>query len=303
MLIKVDEFPSGLVKTKPNNGELEKKRRKTNQESEGHPWLGEREREREKSNTYLALRQRLHRIQLMPPPNSIRENAPREREKTARRSRVWPNPALQHIVYKSCAVDLQAATARTRSCGRILREKLKEEKRPRDYRVNSCGVPSFISQWHVSELRVTFEKRVNANSTICVLTIELFFRLDLFSLSNAEPLFRLPLHRNMEPVSTNPDAHYVYKRDSGTGFTVSGSCTTSRSSGGYDVHNTGSGDCHLSYGDCSASNSSGGGVYVEKIHDVYNAGSGNIFITYCGASTSGEELVSKCSLVSETRYT
>ncbi|GBO25947.1 hypothetical protein AVEN_213755-1 [Araneus ventricosus] len=36
MLIKVDEFLSGLVKKKPNNGELEK--------SEGLPRLGEREK-------------------------------------------------------------------------------------------------------------------------------------------------------------------------------------------------------------------------------------------------------------------
>ncbi|GBN39048.1 hypothetical protein AVEN_232957-1, partial [Araneus ventricosus] len=88
------------------------------------------------------------------------------------------------------------------------------------------------------------------------------------------------------------------KRD--TAFRVSGSCTTSRSSGGYDVHNPTSGDCYLSYGDCSKSPSSGGGGSIQKIHDVYNEGSGNLFITYCGASTSGEEMVSKCSLVRET---
>ncbi|GBO33314.1 hypothetical protein AVEN_275454-1, partial [Araneus ventricosus] len=111
----------------------------------------------------------------------------------------------------------------------------------------------------------------------------------------------LPLHRNMEPLSTNPDAHNVYKRD--TGFIVSGTCKTSPSSGGYDVHNPGSDDCHLSYGDCSSSNSSGGGGSIQKIHDVYNEGSGSLFITYCGASTSGEEMVSKCSLVEETRDT
>ncbi|GBN68400.1 hypothetical protein AVEN_61312-1, partial [Araneus ventricosus] len=64
---------------------------------------------------------------------------------------------------------------------------------------------------------------------------------------------------------------------------------------GYDVHNPTSGDCHLNYGDCSSSTSSGGGGYIEKIHNVYNSGSGNFFITYCGESTSGEELVSKCS--------
>ncbi|GBL80242.1 hypothetical protein AVEN_63672-1, partial [Araneus ventricosus] len=35
--------------------------------------------------------------------------------------------------------------------------------------------------------------------------MKLFICLALFSLSNAEPLFRLPLHRNMDPLSTNPD--------------------------------------------------------------------------------------------------
>ncbi|GBO18779.1 hypothetical protein AVEN_266086-1, partial [Araneus ventricosus] len=111
----------------------------------------------------------------------------------------------------------------------------------------------------------------------------------LFSLSNAEGLFRLPLHRNMDPLSTNPDAHNVHKRD--TGFIVSGSCTTSRSGGGYDVHNAGSGVCHLDYGDCKPSNSSGGGRSIQKIHNVYNAGSGNIYIAYCGPSTSREEMI------------
>ncbi|GBN27094.1 hypothetical protein AVEN_201456-1 [Araneus ventricosus] len=97
--------------------------------------------------------------------------------------------------------------------------------------------------------------------------------------------YRLPLHRNMDPVSTNPDAHNVYKRD--TGFIVSGDCTIV----GSDVHNAGSGDCHLTYGDCSGSTSSGGGRSIQKIHDVYNAGSGNVYISYCGASTSSEEMI------------
>ncbi|GBN77579.1 hypothetical protein AVEN_125191-1 [Araneus ventricosus] len=66
---------------------------------------------------FQRLKNRPERIVLL-----SRENAPREREKTARRSRVWPTPALQHIVYNSGAID-QAATARTRSCGRILRTK------------------------------------------------------------------------------------------------------------------------------------------------------------------------------------
>ncbi|GBO11528.1 hypothetical protein AVEN_145055-1, partial [Araneus ventricosus] len=84
-------------------------------------------------------------------------------------------------------------------------------------------------------------------------------------------------------------AHNVYKRD--TGFILTGNCTTSRSGGGYDVHNAGSGDCHLTYGDCSGSNSSGGGRSIQKIHDVYNAASGIVYITYCGASTSSEEMI------------
>ncbi|GBN00416.1 hypothetical protein AVEN_8972-1, partial [Araneus ventricosus] len=83
--------------------------------------------------------------------------------------------------------------------------------------------------------------------------------------------------------------HNVYKRD--TGFIVSGSCTISRSGGGYDVHNSGSRVCHLTYGDCSGSTSSGGGRSIQKIHNVYLAGSGDFFITYCGASTSSEEMI------------
>ncbi|GBL98503.1 hypothetical protein AVEN_253677-1 [Araneus ventricosus] len=81
---------------------------------------------------------------------------------------------------------------------------------------------------------------------------------------------------------------------------VSGSCTTSRSGGGYDVHNPGSGSCQLTYGDCSGSTSSGGGGSIQKIHNVHNAGSGSILITYCGASS---EMVSKCPLLGETRDT
>ncbi|GBN15558.1 hypothetical protein AVEN_102141-1 [Araneus ventricosus] len=75
MLIKVDEFPSGLEKTKPNNGELEEREGKKSRER--RPSTAGRERE--KSNTDLALRPRLHRIQLKPPPNSMSGKIPKRR--------------------------------------------------------------------------------------------------------------------------------------------------------------------------------------------------------------------------------
>ncbi|GBM54103.1 hypothetical protein AVEN_247714-1 [Araneus ventricosus] len=85
-------------------------------------------------------------------------------------------------------------------------------------------------------------------------------------------------------------AYNVYKQDIEIGYTVSGSCTTSRSGGGYyDVYNRGSGNCYINYGDCSASTSTvpgsanAGGYWI---HNVNNAGSGTIFITYCDESTS-----------------
>ncbi|GBM75058.1 hypothetical protein AVEN_197426-1 [Araneus ventricosus] len=151
--------------------------------------------------------------------------------------------------------------------------------------------------------------------------MKLVFCLALFSLSNAELLFRLLLHRNMsvsnhldqmgtrksddsapflEPLYTNPDARNVYNRD--TGFIVSGDCNIM----GDDVHNPGAGNCSMRYGDCIASTSSRpstGGGCVRKINDVFNAGAGSFFITYFSSSTSGEELVSKCCLVGETRDT
>ncbi|GBO13666.1 hypothetical protein AVEN_119764-1, partial [Araneus ventricosus] len=122
-------------------------------------------------------------------------------------------------------------------------------------RILSISLASLIFKQRLLEFaRAREAKRRKTTSRL-----SMFLCLALFSLSNSESLFR-----NMEPLSTNPDAHCVNKRDSGTGFAVSGSCTTTRSSGGYDVHNPGSGDCHLSYGDRCSSTSSGGGVYVEK---------------------------------------
>ncbi|GBN55792.1 hypothetical protein AVEN_177552-1 [Araneus ventricosus] len=49
-----------------------------------------------------------------------RENAPIESPQSGEESTVWPPQLLQHIVYNSDAVDLQVATAGTRSCGRRL---------------------------------------------------------------------------------------------------------------------------------------------------------------------------------------
>ncbi|GBN92624.1 hypothetical protein AVEN_145720-1 [Araneus ventricosus] len=46
-----------------------------------------------------------------------RENAPIEFPQRGEKGAVWPPLLLQHIVYNSDAVDLQVATARTRSCG------------------------------------------------------------------------------------------------------------------------------------------------------------------------------------------
>ncbi|GBN10860.1 hypothetical protein AVEN_81792-1 [Araneus ventricosus] len=127
--------------------------------------------------------------------------------------------------------------------------------------------------------------------------MKLFICLALFSLSKAEPLFRLPLHQNMsvshhldqmglrksddsasfpEPLSPNPDVHNVYKRDTGTRFTTSGDCKVLSN----NVHNSGGGDCYVRYGGCSASTSSGE-VWDKKIQNLYNSGSGNFFLTYC----------------------
>ncbi|GBL75502.1 hypothetical protein AVEN_22306-1 [Araneus ventricosus] len=49
-----------------------------------------------------------------------RENAPIEFPQSGEKSAVWPPLLLQHVVYNSDTVDLQVATARTRSCGRRL---------------------------------------------------------------------------------------------------------------------------------------------------------------------------------------
>ncbi|GBO09217.1 hypothetical protein AVEN_191810-1 [Araneus ventricosus] len=49
-----------------------------------------------------------------------RENAPIVFPQSGENGVVWPPLLLQHIVYNSDAVDLQVATARTRSCGRRL---------------------------------------------------------------------------------------------------------------------------------------------------------------------------------------
>ncbi|GBM35757.1 hypothetical protein AVEN_108957-1 [Araneus ventricosus] len=150
--------------------------------------------------------------------------------------------------------------------------------------------------------------------------MKLFFCLALFSLSSAEPLFRFPLHRNksvryhLEPVGKPVEVDLLTRKsddsapfrehlsvnpdDIGIGYTVSGSCTTSRSSGGsYDVQNRGSGNCYISYGDCSESASSVPGstnIGGFWIHNVYNAGSGSISITYCEESSvpsNGKELI------------
>ncbi|GBM22359.1 hypothetical protein AVEN_121168-1 [Araneus ventricosus] len=66
MLIKVDEFPSGLVKTesKPNNGERETSEWKKIERAKGI--LG---REGKKEQHTFSLRQRLHQMQLKSPPN------------------------------------------------------------------------------------------------------------------------------------------------------------------------------------------------------------------------------------------
>ncbi|GBO00315.1 hypothetical protein AVEN_105569-1 [Araneus ventricosus] len=134
-----------------------------------------------------------------------------------------------------------------------------------------------MQAWHVSELEDPFKKRVDANPAICVLTMILFFFLALSSLSNAEPVFR-----NMEPLSTTPDAHNVYKRDSGTGFTVSGSCTTSRSGGVNDVRNTGSGPINITYRNCGSRN-----ICEKLANDVYIAGSGNVYISTSSTNNCG----------------
>ncbi|GBN31670.1 hypothetical protein AVEN_155369-1 [Araneus ventricosus] len=47
-----------------------------------------------------------------------RKNAPIKFPQSGENGVVWPPLFLQHIVYNSDAVDLQVATARTRSCGR-----------------------------------------------------------------------------------------------------------------------------------------------------------------------------------------
>ncbi|GBN25077.1 hypothetical protein AVEN_77989-1 [Araneus ventricosus] len=49
-----------------------------------------------------------------------RENAPIEFLQSGEKGAEWPPLLLQHIVSNSDAVDLQVATARTRSCGRRL---------------------------------------------------------------------------------------------------------------------------------------------------------------------------------------
>ncbi|GBL85430.1 hypothetical protein AVEN_34616-1 [Araneus ventricosus] len=53
-----------------------------------------------------------------------RENAPIKFTQSGENGVVWPPLLLQHIVYNSDAVDLQVATARTRSCGCRLLEKM-----------------------------------------------------------------------------------------------------------------------------------------------------------------------------------
>ncbi|GBO06854.1 hypothetical protein AVEN_20689-1 [Araneus ventricosus] len=60
----------------------------------------------------------------MPPSASLtgsRENAPIQFLQIGEKGAVWPSLLLQHIVNNSDAVDLQVATARTRSCGRRLK--------------------------------------------------------------------------------------------------------------------------------------------------------------------------------------
>ncbi|GBN69080.1 hypothetical protein AVEN_221786-1 [Araneus ventricosus] len=64
----------------------------------------------------------------MHPSASLRENAPIKFPQSGENGVVWPPLLLQHIVYNSDAVDLQVATARTRSCGRRLKTNCKDDQ-------------------------------------------------------------------------------------------------------------------------------------------------------------------------------